>query len=330
MTEPLLSIENLEIRFGDMAVVEDLSLRIEAGETLAVVGESGCGKSITGLSLMGLLPPQARVAGGRAVFDGQDLAALDEAAMTRLRGTSLSMIFQEPVLSLDPTMRVGRQVAEALQQHRPISGAAAAERTLLMFEAVGIPEPRARMRQYPHELSGGMCQRVMIAMALICSPRLLIADEPTTALDVTIQAQILDLIGRMRRETGTAVLLITHDMGVVAEVADRVAVMYAGRIVETAPVAELFRQPRHPYTHLLLRTIPRVGGPRKTPLPAIAGSVPDLSQWTGGCRFHPRCPLADARCKGETPPLVPAPDAPGHRAACWHSDRLIARPEALA
>jgi peptide/nickel transport system ATP-binding protein len=315
MTTPVLSVDGLTVAIGGATVVDGLSLHIGPGETLALVGESGCGKSLTALALMRLLPDAATIAAGCVVLDGDDLAALPEPAMNRLRGARLSMIFQEPVASLDPLMRVGAQVAGSLRAHRQISRADADAEALRMFRAVGIPEPEVRLRQYPHELSGGMCQRVMIAMALIGSPALLIADEPTTALDVTIQAQILDLMRRLREETGTAVLLITHDMGVVAEVADRMAVMYAGRIVETGPVAEVFANPRHPYTHLLLRTIPRLDGPRKAALPAIRGRVPDIGQWGEGCRFHARCPLAIGRCRVALPPL----EGDRHRAACFRS-----------
>ena len=325
MTTPVLSVEGLTVAIGDTAVVDDLSLHIAPGETLALVGESGCGKSLTALALMRLLPDVAAITAGRVALGEDDLAALSEPAMNRLRGARLSMIFQEPVASLDPLMRVGAQVAEALRAHQAMSGARAEAEALRMFRAVGIPEPEVRLRQYPHELSGGMCQRVMIAMALISRPALLIADEPTTALDVTIQAQILELIRELREETGTAVLLITHDMGVVAEVADRMAVMYAGRIVETGPVSDVFARPRHPYTQLLLRTIPRLDGPRKVALPAIRGRVPDIGQWGMGCRFHARCPLAIDRCRAALPPL----EGDTHRAACFRSADVATMTEAL-
>ena len=326
MSAPVLSVEGLTVAIGGTAVVDGLSLSIAPGETLALVGESGCGKSLTALALMRLLPEAATITDGRIELGDDDLAALPEPAMNRLRGAQLAMIFQEPVASVDPLMRVGAQVAEALRAHKGIGRAAAQAEALRMFRAVGIPEPEVRLRQYPHELSGGMCQRVMIAMALIGRPALLIADEPTTALDVTIQAQILDLIRRLREETGTAVLLITHDMGVVAEVADRMAVMYAGRIVETGRVAEVFAAPRHPYTHLLLRTIPRLDGPRKVALPAIRGRVPDVGQWGGGCRFHARCPLAADACLEAAPPLA----GQGHRAACFRSAEVAGIGEGAA
>ena len=326
MSRPVLDVQGLTVAIGTAAVVDDVSLAIGPGETLALVGESGCGKSLTALALMRLLPDVARIAAGRIGLGDDDLAALPERAMNALRGARMSMIFQEPVASLDPLMRVGAQVAEALRIHRGLPRADAEAEALRMFRAVGIPEPETRLRQYPHELSGGMCQRVMIAMALIGRPALLIADEPTTALDVTIQAQILDLIARLRAETGTAVLLITHDMGVVAEVADRMAVMYAGRIVETGPVAAVFAAPRHPYTRLLLGTIPRLDGPRKVALPAIRGRVPDVGRWGGGCRFHPRCPLCVDRCRTDTPAL----EGDGHRAACWRSGDVATMAEGAA
>jgi len=238
--------------------------------------------------------------------------------MLKVRGSRISMIMQDPKHALDPVMRVGAQIAEGLERHRGLAPRAAREATLAMLERVGIAAPRTRIDQYPFELSGGMCQRVMIAMALICGPRLLIADEPTTALDVTIQAQILALLEGLQRETGTAILLITHDMGVVATLADTMGVMYAGRLVEFGPVDAVFAAPRHPYTQLLLRAIPRLEGARRTRLPAIPGTVPDLATWPAGCRFAPRCPLADARC-AEAPPLIAA--GPERGAACWHMGR---------
>ncbi|ETX29898.1 ABC transporter ATP-binding protein [Roseivivax isoporae] len=317
---PLLAIEDLTVEIRGAPVVDGVSLSIAAGETLALVGESGCGKSMTAMAILGLAPEAAAPRAARATLDGHAIDPARPDRMDGLRGRVVSTIFQEPVLSLDPTMRIGAQVMEALRLHDPMPRAAAAERVAAMLADVGIPDPRLRMRQYPHELSGGMCQRVMIAMALITRPRLLIADEPTTALDVTTQAQILDLIARLRDETGTAVLLITHDMGVVAEVADRVAVMYAGRIVEQAPAATLFARQRHPYTALLLRTIPRLDGPRKTALPAIPGAVPAPADWPQGCRFAPRCPLAIDTCRAESPPFAEV--APGHAAACWRSEEV--------
>mgnify|MGYP006423084593 CR=1 FL=1 len=316
---PVLDVRDLTVAIGAAQVVDGVSLVIAPGETLALVGESGCGKSLTALGLIGLLPDVAVRTRGEIHFDGRDLASLPEREMTRLRGGRMSMIFQEPVASLDPLMPVGRQITEALS----FAGARqdARSRAVEMLDRVGIPEPAMRFSQYPFELSGGMCQRVMIAIAMIRNPALLIADEPTTALDVTIQAQILRLMADLREETGAAVLLITHDMGVVAEVADRIAVMYAGRIVETGPVGAVFRAPRHPYTALLLKTIPRLTGARKVALPAIEGTVPDIAHWPQGCRFHPRCPLASDRCRAEAPPLALKGDT---AAACWHSDRVEA------
>jgi peptide/nickel transport system ATP-binding protein len=320
-SEPVLTVEGLRVRIGAADVVDDVDLSIARGETLALVGESGCGKSLTALALIGLLPEAARRVGGEIRLQGERIDTLPERAMTRIRGGRIGMIFQEPVASLDPLMTVGGQIAEALALEGPIAPREARERAIAMLGHVGIARPELRVDQYPFELSGGMCQRVMIAMAMIRRPALLVADEPTTALDVTIQAQILRLMADLRAETGAAVLLITHDMGVVAETAERIAVMYAGRVVETGRVADVFAAPRHPYTALLMRTIPRLTGARKVALPAIAGSVPDVARWPAGCRFAPRCPLASERCRAEAPPLAPV-GAPDQRAACWHSDHV--------
>jgi len=317
---PLLEVAELSVRIGDAAVVDHVSFALSRGEILALVGESGCGKSLTALSLVRLLPAAATLAAGRVTFDGQDLGKLSEEAMRRLRGNRVACIFQEPVAALDPLMPVGRQVSEAIRAHRPLGRAEARRRALELFRAVGIAEPERRLEQYPFQLSGGMCQRVMIAMALACAPAVLIADEPTTALDVTIQAQILYLIRRLRAETGTAVLLITHDMGVVAEMADRVAVMYAGRIVEEAPVEALFAEQRHPYTRLLLASIPGRAAQAKSRLAVIEGSVPAPGTEVRGCRFAERCPLAVERCREAAPPLVEV--APGRRSACWRHDQV--------
>ncbi|MBI1778730.1 MAG: ABC transporter ATP-binding protein [Proteobacteria bacterium] len=318
---PLLEVENLKVTIGEAPVVDGLSFAIAAGETMALVGESGCGKSLTARALMRLLPPAARQVAGTVKLAGQDLGRCDEEAMASLRGSALSMIFQEPVASLNPLMTVGAQIVEALFAHRRVSRGEATAAVLAMLAEVGIADAERRLQQYPFELSGGMCQRVMIAIALICRPRLLIADEPTTALDVTIQAQILALMKQLRRETGTAMLLITHDMGVVADMADRIAVMYAGRIVEEGDVFTLFREQRHPYTKLLLKSLPALDGERRGKLSTIEGTVPDLRSWPPGCRFHPRCPLADAECRRAVPPLA-ASGASQHRAACWHSERV--------
>jgi peptide/nickel transport system ATP-binding protein len=270
---------------------------------------------------MGLLPKIAQRRAGSIELDGRDIAPLDDAGMAAIRGNVMSMIFQEPAASLNPLMTVGRQIIEALITHRRTSRGAAVAAARAMLEEVGIADPERRMRQYPFELSGGMCQRVMIATALICRPRLLIADEPTTALDVTIQAQILALIKRLREETGTGLLLITHDMGVVADMADRICVMYAGRVVEEGDVFALFRGQHHPYTKLLLKSLPSVGATRRAMLGTIDGTVPDVRSWPAGCRFHPRCPIADDRCRGETPPLVGIAGTL-QRTACWHADRV--------
>ena len=318
---PLLEVRDLRTHFrvdgGEVAAVDGVSFSVGAGRTLGIVGESGCGKSVTALSIMGLVPtPPGRIAGGEIRFEGRDLLALSSAAMRELRGDRISMIFQEPMTSLNPAFTVGEQIVEGIIRHRRVDRAAAKALAVDMLRRVRIPSPEQRYDEYPHRLSGGMRQRVMIAMALACGPRLLIADEPTTALDVTIQAQILELMRTLREETGTAIILITHDLGVVAEVADDVAVMYSGRIVERAPVASLFAQPQHPYTIGLLGSIPQLH--REQPrLAAIEGQVPDPLAPLAGCRFHPRCPFAIERCRREEPPLLPI--APGHDAACWRA-----------
>jgi peptide/nickel transport system ATP-binding protein len=322
MSDPVLSVSDLSVSIRGNTVVDGVSLQINAGEILSLVGESGCGKSMTAFAVMGLLPKVARIASGKVQLGSSDLVTISEEKRRQLRGSELAMIFQEPVASLNPLMPIGRQIEESLIIHKGVSSAKAKTAAIDMLAEVGIPEPQLRYSQHPFELSGGMCQRAMIAMALICRPKLLIADEPTTALDVTIQAQILDLMKRLRDETGTAILLITHDMGVVADMADRVAVMYSGRIIEEAPVDAIFAHQRHPYTRLLLSTIPRLDGPPKTDLPVIEGTVPDIGAWPPGCRFNPRCPLADEKCVGEQPALLPRPDT--GRAACWHSDRVEA------
>ena len=324
-TEPVLEVRDLSIRIRDVRAVEGVNLCIRPGEALALVGESGCGKSLSSLAVMGLLPDAAGLEPGtRILLRGQDIAGLDETARNLLRGRDMGMIFQEPLTSLNPLMPVGPQVMESLLVHG-VPEAEAGERALAMLDKVGIPDPSTRFRQFPFELSGGMCQRVMIALALVGNPALLIADEPTTALDVTIQAQILDLMRGLMRDADTALLLITHDMGVVAELADRVAVMYAGRIVELADVFDLFARQHHPYTKLLLASLPRLNAPAKTLLNTISGSVPDIRDWKEGCRFHPRCPLATERCRKEAPPLTQqnAEGQNGSRrlAACWHADR---------
>jgi peptide/nickel transport system ATP-binding protein len=314
-----LDVAGLRVSVGPHAVVDGVDLRIGQGEIVALVGESGSGKSLTALAIMGLLSGRVRMTGGTVTLGGQRVENGDEKAMRRLRGTQMSMIFQEPVASLNPLLNVGTQVAESLVVHGRASTREAWSRAVDMLAAVGIPEPERRARQFPYELSGGMCQRIMIASALIAQSKLLIADEPTTALDVTIQAQILDLMRRLRDETGTSILIITHDMGVVASLADRVCVMYGGRIVERADVHQLFRAPAHPYTGLLLATIPRLTGARKQELYTIKGNVPDIASWPEGCRFRTRCPLADDKC-AEVPPLGAV--GPLSASACWHHDRM--------
>ncbi|MBM1175465.1 ABC transporter ATP-binding protein [Microvirga arabica] len=318
---PLLSVQGLSIRFDgapkDVNVVDDVSFSVRKGKTLCIVGESGCGKSVTSLALMGLLPtPPARIVAGSATFDGQNLLTLTERERADLRGDRMAMIFQEPMTSLNPAFTIGDQIAEGIVRHRKVSKAEAMERALDMLKKVRIPAPEKRLRAYPHEMSGGMRQRVMIAMALANDPELLIADEPTTALDVTIQAQILTLIKRLQEETGTAMILITHDLGVVAEVADEVAVMYAGHVVESGPVEAIFEDPQHPYTIGLMGSVPSLGR-RQGRLATIRGTVPPAELMPKGCRFTPRCPFSDARCGNELPPLGEI--RPGHLARCWYA-----------
>jgi len=298
----LLSVEGLTVRFGRFAVVEDLSFSVAPGEVLAIVGESGSGKSMTALALMRLVPPPGRVS-GRVIFAGEDLLVLPERRMRAIRGGAMAMVFQEPMTSLNPVFTVGSQIAEALAWHRGLSGRAARAEAVRLLELVEIPNAAARVSEYPHQLSGGMRQRVMIAMALACRPRLLIADEPTTALDATVQAQILELLRRLRAELGMAVLLITHDLGVVSDFADRVAVMYAARLVEIGPALELFRSPAHPYTEGLLASLPRLGA-TVARLAAIPGQVPPPFALPQGCRFAPRCAYAKAPCSAALPPLA--------------------------
>jgi oligopeptide/dipeptide ABC transporter ATP-binding protein len=295
--------------------VGTVSLSIEPGETRGLVGESGCGKSLTGLSIMGLLPPGGRIVGGSIRLDGRELAGLSDAQLRTVRGNDVAMIFQDPLTSLDPTKTIGYQVAEPARLHRGATKQEALDRAAEVLTMVGLPRPRERLGDYPHQLSGGLRQRVMIAMALTCEPKLLIADEPTTALDVTIQAQILDLIKRLREELGMAIIMITHDLGVVAGIADRINVMYAGYIVETGTADEIFHNPRHPYTLGLLKSIPRLDEPRKEKLVPIEGLPPDLVDPPPGCPFQPRCPYAIERCLPENPSLEPV--VPGHRIACW-------------
>ncbi|MBI4390096.1 MAG: ABC transporter ATP-binding protein [Nitrospinae bacterium] len=319
--QSLLSIENLAVSFdtedGTARAVRGVDLHVDRGETLALVGESGCGKSVTALSAMRLIStPPGRFESGRIAFGGKDLLALPEAEMERIRGNDIGMIFQEPMTALNPIMTVGGQIQEAIQLHQDKGKKEARELTLEMLRKVAIPSPERRRDQYPHELSGGMKQRVMIAMAISCQPSLLIADEPTTALDVTIQAQILDLLNALREETRMALLLITHNLGIVAETADRVAVMYAGKIVEEALVEALFETPAHPYTRGLLNSVPHDDPGR--PLEPIPGTVPNPSCLPAGCAFHPRCGDALPRCRKDDPVRLPVPGGhPSHWTACW-------------
>ncbi len=324
---PLLQVRDLEtlLFIGDRALpaVNKVSFTLGQGETLGVVGESGCGKSMTALSLLRLLPqPPARIVGGQVLFDGRDLLRLSTDEIRDVRGDAISMIFQEPMTSLNPVMTAGRQIAESLIRHRGMGRRAAMARSVEMLEQVRLPDPARRARDYPHQLSGGMRQRVMIAMAMATGPRLLIADEPTTALDVTIQAQILDLIDELQQRTGTALLLITHDLGVIAEMADRVVVMYAGSKVEEAPVEALFERPLHPYTIGLLASVPSIGRYREPAsdqeqLAEIPGTVPGLSELPPGCAFAPRCALATERCRSQAPPLEEK--RAGHAVSCWEA-----------
>ena len=314
---PLLSVEGLRTHFetgeGVLRAVDGVSFSIERGEVLGLVGESGCGKSVTSLSIMRLVPPPGRVAAGRVLFEGEDLLAKDAEAMRRVRGARIAMVFQEPMTSLNPVFSIGDQIASAILAHSGAGRREAWQRTVEMLDLVQIPSPRQRARDFPHQLSGGLRQRAMIAMALGSGPALLIADEPTTALDVTIQAQILDLLRRLQAERGMAVLLITHDLGVVAELCHRVAVIYGGRIVEMAPVTSLFARPLHPYTRGLLQCLPhpsRFG----QPLASIEGVPPDLRQRSAGCRFAPRCSYAVAACRRDEPTLEER--EPGHFVAC--------------
>lgn len=325
---PVLAIENLSVRLdrpdGPVPLVREVTLEIGHGELVALVGESGSGKSVTARAVMGLIQRQRTISvGGSVRLHGEELVDAPVPQVRRLRGRELAMIFQEPMSSLDPVFRIQDQMLEAVRRRERLDRSAEHARLVELLRTVGIADAEGCLRQYPHQLSGGMCQRVMIAMALASRPDVLIADEPTTALDLTIQAQILGLVAQMRQETGAAVLFITHDMGVAAQIADRVAVMYAGRVVEVGTPAELFAHPWHPYTRGLLSCIPSVTGGRTRLLPAQAGSVPDPSTLPTGCAFHPRCPLADDRCGEQDPPLA---TASGHPVACWHAGEPIPDP----
>jgi peptide/nickel transport system ATP-binding protein len=328
----VLEVKNLQTVFftnsGLFKAVDDVSFEVRRGETLAIVGESGCGKSVSALSVMRLVPdPPGRIVGGTVLLEGTDLLALNEAKMRQIRGNRISMIFQEPMTSLNPVMRIGDQIAEAVRLHRSMTAKETWAKAVEMLRLVRIPEPARRAQEYPHQLSGGMRQRAMIAMSLACRPALLIADEPTTALDVTIQAQILTLVLDLQKELGMALILITHDLGVVAQTAQRVIVMYAGKKVEEADVETLFESPRHPYTRGLMASIPAVlnsGAKADARLAEIPGTVPSLTRLPPGCAFAPRCSLAIPRCRQEYPPLQDW--SGGHLAACWRAGETVALP----
>ncbi|RCW71645.1 ABC transporter ATP-binding protein [Pseudorhodoferax soli] len=344
MDKPLLQVKDLRVTFssrrGEAMVLNGVDFAIRGGETLCVVGESGCGKSMTALALLRLIPsPPGRITGGQVLFQGEDLLTADDARMRAVRGNRISMIFQEPMTSLNPVFTVGEQIAESLRLHAGLDPAAAQARAVEMLKQVGIPAPERRVNDYPHQMSGGMRQRVMIAMALACRPDILIADEPTTALDVTVQAQIFDLLRDLQREKGTAILMITHDMGAVAEMADRVMVMYAGRVIEQGSCDQVLSAPAHPYTRGLIACLPELGSsqaPAREDLPEIPGVVPSIWELGSGCAFRARCREALPRCASEVPPLVTlAADASGndHGVACWlhtQAPKLRARTEELA
>ena len=324
--QPLLSVRNLVIefttRYGPVRAVDGISFDVYPNETLGIVGESGCGKTVTGLSLLRLIPsPPGRIVRGEILLQGRDLTQLSEDEMQMLRGDEISMIFQEPMTALNPVLTVGTQMVDVLTRHRKLTRKQAKVVAIDMLSKVGIPVPNKRIDEYPHEMSGGMRQRVMIAMALSCNPRLLIADEPTTALDVTIQAQILELMLELNQSIGMSMIMITHDLGVVAEIAERVAVMYAGRIVETSQVVPLFTNPSHPYTWGLLGSMPWVDREQER-LSPIAGIVPNPFEYPAGCKYSTRCPLVDDKCRQHEPDLIEV--EPGHLSACWHLDGLQA------
>ena len=320
MTEALLSVENLHTQFrtegGLVQAVDDVSFNIQAGETFALVGESGCGKSVTALSIMGLIPnPPGEITSGSIQFGGVDLLKLSSTEMRSIRGSKIGMIFQEPMSSLNPVLTIESQLAEPLKIHTGLSASAANDRAQELIDMVGIPDSKTRLKQYPHELSGGQRQRIMIAMAMACAPRLLIADEATTALDVTIQAQILDLMQEVTEKSGAALLIITHNLGIVARYADRVAVMYAGKLREVGDASDIYAASQHPYTVGLLRSVPRLDSEKGTPLSPIGGEIPDLTNLPGGCAFNPRCEWAVDRCSVEEPELIEI--SQGKQVACF-------------
>jgi len=321
----LLQVKDLQTHFftleGVVKAVDGVSYDIREGETVALVGESGCGKSVSALSIMRLVPyPPGRIVGGEIWVNGNDLLTVNDEEIRRVRGKEIAMIFQEPMTSLNPALTIGRQLTETLEAHLDMPASDALHRAAELLRMVGIPEPERRLSQYPHQFSGGMRQRVMIAMALSCNPKLILADEPTTALDVTIQAQILELMKDLSQRLGVAMIIITHNLGVVARYADRVNVMYAGKVVEQGPARDIYQSPRHPYTLGLLRSVPRLDLPRKAKLDPIDGQPPDLANLGSGCSFAPRCKFAMEKCVHEVPPLIPA--RTGHLSACWVADTL--------
>ena len=325
---PLLEVKGLHTEFrtgaGRVRAVDGVSYTVEHGETVAVVGESGSGKSVGALSILRLIAdPPGRITGGEILFEGRDLLRLTEAEMRKVRGRDIGMVFQEPMTSLNPVLTIGRQITETLEEHQGADRPTADKRAVELLKMVGIAEPARRLRQYPHQLSGGMRQRVMIAIALACNPKLIIADEPTTALDVTIQAQILELMKSLTHKLGVAQIIITHNLGVVARYASRVNVMYAGRIVEAGRAEAIYHRPRHPYTMALLRSVPRLDRPRRARLDPVDGQPPDLTRLDGGCAFRARCRFAVERCAEAHPALEPAGEA-GHLAACFRSTELLA------
>ncbi|MGG3886465.1 ABC transporter ATP-binding protein [Brevibacillus panacihumi] len=332
MKEHLLSIENLKVNFktygGEVQAVRGVTFHVEKGETVAIVGESGCGKSVTAQAIMGLIPnPPGRIVDGKVVFEGTEISKLPKKELLGIRGTQIGMVFQDPMTALNPTMKVGAQIVEGFVRSQKVSREEAKKRAIEMLRLVGIPDPEQRVDQYPHQFSGGMRQRVVIAIALACNPKLVIADEPTTALDVTIQAQILDLLKQLQEEQELAVVIITHDLGVVAEIAHRMVVMYAGMVVETGTVEEVFANPRHPYTWGLMRSLPRLDESEKQRLIPIEGAPPDLFNPPVGCAFAARCDFAMEICKQQMPPTKTFDK--GHEAACWLHDERAPRIDEL-